>query len=219
MRGGHASLRMEPGVRAPPGVQVVRPGTGGSPALSSAAARPQAGKRAESSRQVDSRRPPRMPEARNSCQDLTRWKKKKPPVRRRVSQICPPPRRPLTVADIRPGMENERLGVVRDSMFQNPLIVKVRPSPHPLAPLRSSPHWASAGPRVSTCSARVPPLPPERGVGSSSSGPDRPGPLPPPRPPALVRSVAGRVVSLSLSFLILKVGREWNSFKGVISRE
>ncbi|EPY83349.1 hypothetical protein CB1_000576096 [Camelus ferus] len=32
--------------------------------------------------------------------------------------------RPLTVADIRPGMENERLGVVRDSMFQNPLIVK-----------------------------------------------------------------------------------------------
>uniref|UniRef100_A0A8C2P480 Cilia and flagella associated protein 77 n=1 Tax=Capra hircus TaxID=9925 RepID=A0A8C2P480_CAPHI len=65
-----------------------------------------------------------MPEARNSCQDLTRWKKKKPPVRRTVSQICPPPRRPLTVADIRPGMENERLGVVRDSMFQNPLIVK-----------------------------------------------------------------------------------------------
>ena len=49
-------------------------------------------------------------------------------------------RRPLTVADIRPGMENERLGVVRDSMFQNPLIVKVRPAPHPPAPLRSSPH-------------------------------------------------------------------------------
>ncbi|KAF4016780.1 hypothetical protein G4228_008294 [Cervus hanglu yarkandensis] len=65
-----------------------------------------------------------MPEAGNSCQDLTRWKKKKPSVHRTVSQICPPPRRPLTVADIRPGMENERLGVVRDSMFQNPLIVK-----------------------------------------------------------------------------------------------
>ncbi|XP_058380351.1 cilia- and flagella-associated protein 77 isoform X1 [Diceros bicornis minor] len=65
-----------------------------------------------------------MPEARSSFQDLTRWKKKKQPVRRTVSQICPPPRRPLTVADIRPGMENERLGVVRDSMFQNPLIVK-----------------------------------------------------------------------------------------------
>ncbi|XP_007453171.1 PREDICTED: uncharacterized protein C9orf171 homolog isoform X1 [Lipotes vexillifer] len=63
-----------------------------------------------------------MPEARTSCHDLTRWKK--PPVRRTVSQICPPPRRPLTVADIQPGMENERLGVVRDSMFQNPLIVK-----------------------------------------------------------------------------------------------
>lgn len=66
-----------------------------------------------------------MPEAGSDDQDLLKWKKKKPPVRRTVSQICPPPRRPLTVADIRPGMENERLGVVRDSMFQNPLIVKV----------------------------------------------------------------------------------------------
>uniref|UniRef100_A0A2K5CA49 Cilia and flagella associated protein 77 n=1 Tax=Aotus nancymaae TaxID=37293 RepID=A0A2K5CA49_AOTNA len=65
-----------------------------------------------------------MPEARSSRQDLTRWKEQQQPVRRTVSQICPPPRRPLTVADIRPGMENERLGVVRDSMFQNPLIVK-----------------------------------------------------------------------------------------------
>ncbi|MBZ3888257.1 hypothetical protein SUZIE_197050 [Sciurus carolinensis] len=64
-----------------------------------------------------------MPEAGDSRQDLARWKKKQP-VHRTVSQICPPPRRPLTVADIRPGMENERLGVVRDSMFQNPLIVK-----------------------------------------------------------------------------------------------
>ncbi|XP_053415079.1 cilia- and flagella-associated protein 77 isoform X1 [Nycticebus coucang] len=65
-----------------------------------------------------------MPEARTSRQDPMPWKKKQP-VRRTVSQICPPPRRPLTMADIRPGMENERLGVVRDSMFQNPLIVKV----------------------------------------------------------------------------------------------
>ncbi|XP_039718861.1 cilia- and flagella-associated protein 77 isoform X1 [Pteropus medius] len=65
-----------------------------------------------------------MPEAKSSSQDLMR-RKKKQPVRRTVSHICPPPRRPLTVADIRPGMENERLGVVRDSMFQNPLIVKV----------------------------------------------------------------------------------------------
>ncbi|XP_014385367.1 PREDICTED: uncharacterized protein C9orf171 homolog isoform X2 [Myotis brandtii] len=63
-----------------------------------------------------------MPEAKSSRQDPLRWTKK--PVRRSVSQICPPPRRPLPVADIRPGMENERLGVVRDSMFQNPLIVK-----------------------------------------------------------------------------------------------
>lgn len=66
-----------------------------------------------------------MPGQGKSRQDFTRWKKKKQPVRRTVSQICPPPRRPLVVADIRPGMENERLGVVRDSMFQNPLIVKV----------------------------------------------------------------------------------------------
>lgn len=75
----------------------------------------------------------RMPGAKNSRQDPLRWKKQ--PVRRTVSQICPPPRRPLTVADIRPGMENERLGVVRDSMFQNPLIVKVsRPhARHPSA--------------------------------------------------------------------------------------
>ncbi|XP_019497039.1 PREDICTED: cilia- and flagella-associated protein 77 isoform X2 [Hipposideros armiger] len=63
-----------------------------------------------------------MSEAKSPRQDLMRWKKQ--PVRRTVSQICPPPRRPLTVADIQPGMENERLGVVRDSMFQNPLIVK-----------------------------------------------------------------------------------------------
>lgn len=73
----------------------------------------------------DSTATPRMPEAGDSRQDLKRWKKKKQQVHRTVSQICPPPRRPLTVADIRPGMENERLGVVRDSMFQNPLIVKV----------------------------------------------------------------------------------------------
>uniref|UniRef100_A0A8C6W5P3 Cilia and flagella associated protein 77 n=1 Tax=Nannospalax galili TaxID=1026970 RepID=A0A8C6W5P3_NANGA len=67
-----------------------------------------------------------MPGPGKTRQDLTRWEKreKKTPVRRTVSQICPPARRPLTVADIRPGMENERLGVVRDSMFQNPLIVK-----------------------------------------------------------------------------------------------
>ncbi|XP_036769365.2 cilia- and flagella-associated protein 77 isoform X2 [Manis pentadactyla] len=66
-----------------------------------------------------------MPEVKSSFQDPMRWtKKQQQPVRRTVSQICPPARRPLTVADIRPGMENERLGVVRDSMFQNPLIVK-----------------------------------------------------------------------------------------------
>uniref|UniRef100_A0A087WQ85 Cilia and flagella associated protein 77 n=1 Tax=Mus musculus TaxID=10090 RepID=A0A087WQ85_MOUSE len=65
-----------------------------------------------------------MPDPAKPGKDLTAWKKKKQPVHRTVSQICPPPRRPLTVVDIRTGMENERLGVVRDSMFQNPLIVK-----------------------------------------------------------------------------------------------
>lgn len=93
----------------------------------------------------------RMPEAKSSRQEPLRWKKQ--PVRRTVSQICPPPRRPLTVADIRPGMENERLGVVRDSMFQNPLIVKVsRPharQPSALAPslvhMDLDPHASGAG--------------------------------------------------------------------------
>ncbi|XP_051836213.1 cilia- and flagella-associated protein 77 [Antechinus flavipes] len=56
--------------------------------------------------------------------ETSRWKKKKKPVYRTVSQICPPPRRPLTIADLRPGMENERLGLIRDSMLQNPLILK-----------------------------------------------------------------------------------------------
>jgi hypothetical protein len=67
----------------------------------------------------------RMSETESSRQDPIRWKKKQQPRRRTVSQICWPPRRPLTVADIRPGMENERLGVVPDSLFQNPVIVKV----------------------------------------------------------------------------------------------
>ncbi|XP_074066943.1 cilia- and flagella-associated protein 77 [Macrotis lagotis] len=56
--------------------------------------------------------------------ETSRWKKKKKPVYRTVSHICPPPRRPLTIADLRPGMENERLGILRDSMLQNPLILK-----------------------------------------------------------------------------------------------
>ncbi|KAH0505229.1 hypothetical protein LTLLF_177875 [Microtus ochrogaster] len=91
-----------------------------------------------------------MPDQAKSRQDFTRWKKKKQPVRRTVSQICPPPRRPLTVADIRPGMENERLGVVRDSMFQNPLIVKVS------ARARSSPPLAPTLPMGSSCRALWP---------------------------------------------------------------
>lgn len=86
-----------------------------------------------------------MPEAKSSGQDLMR-RKKKQPVRRTVSHICPPPRRPLTVSDIRPGMENERLGVVRDSMFQNPLIVKVS-RPHARHPSRSSPTLSTAAAR------------------------------------------------------------------------
>lgn len=41
-----------------------------------------------------------------------------------MSQICPPPRRPMTLAEIFPGCENERMGVVRESMLQNHLINK-----------------------------------------------------------------------------------------------
>ncbi|XP_071621967.1 cilia- and flagella-associated protein 77 [Heliangelus exortis] len=35
-----------------------------------------------------------------------------------------PPRRPLCLAEVEPGTENERLGVARDSMLRNPLILK-----------------------------------------------------------------------------------------------
>lgn len=41
-----------------------------------------------------------------------------------VSDICPPPLLPLTKADIKPGSDNERVGLVRDSMLQNHLILK-----------------------------------------------------------------------------------------------
>lgn len=41
-----------------------------------------------------------------------------------MSDICPPPLLPLTKADIKQGSENERVGVVRDTMFQNHLILK-----------------------------------------------------------------------------------------------
>ncbi|XP_066466968.1 cilia- and flagella-associated protein 77 [Tiliqua scincoides] len=44
--------------------------------------------------------------------------------RRSVSQICPPPRRPMTLAEVFPGCDNDRLGVARDSMLQNHLIAK-----------------------------------------------------------------------------------------------
>ncbi|XP_063001054.1 cilia- and flagella-associated protein 77 [Elgaria multicarinata webbii] len=46
------------------------------------------------------------------------------PRRRSASQICPPPRRPMTLAELHPGCENERLGVARESMLQNHLIAK-----------------------------------------------------------------------------------------------
>ncbi|XP_060118637.1 cilia- and flagella-associated protein 77-like [Heteronotia binoei] len=41
-----------------------------------------------------------------------------------VRDICPPLLLPLTKADIKPGSDNERVGVVRDSMLQNHLILK-----------------------------------------------------------------------------------------------
>ncbi|EFB30074.1 hypothetical protein PANDA_013738, partial [Ailuropoda melanoleuca] len=107
-----------------------------------------------------------MPEAQSSRQDPRRWKKQ--PVRRTVSQICPPPRRPLTVADIRPGMENERLGVVRDSMFQNPLIVKVS-RPHARHPSALAP---SLGTRAAGDSAAKP-RPQSRGPSAAELGKPR----------------------------------------------
>lgn len=111
--------------------------------------------------------------------------------------ICPPPRRPLTVADIQPGMENERLGVVRDSMFQNPLIVKVsRPhAHHPLALVPSLGTHAAGG-FPPSCPGPTAPLRAwhwELQLWSRQTW--TPG-----------RSRAGRIASLTLSFLILKVG-------------
>ncbi|XP_072840805.2 cilia- and flagella-associated protein 77 [Pogona vitticeps] len=49
-----------------------------------------------------------------------------PPLSRRlsVSQLCPPPRRPRTLAEVAPGDEDERLGVARESMLQNPILLK-----------------------------------------------------------------------------------------------
>ncbi|XP_042312302.1 cilia- and flagella-associated protein 77-like [Sceloporus undulatus] len=41
-----------------------------------------------------------------------------------VSDICGPPLLPLTCEDIKRGTENDRLGRLRDSMFQNHLILK-----------------------------------------------------------------------------------------------
>ncbi|XP_038611970.1 cilia- and flagella-associated protein 77-like [Tachyglossus aculeatus] len=41
-----------------------------------------------------------------------------------VHHICPPPLLPLCKEDLNPGMENFRLGKVRDSMLCNPLILK-----------------------------------------------------------------------------------------------
>uniref|UniRef100_A0A8V5GP27 Uncharacterized protein n=1 Tax=Melopsittacus undulatus TaxID=13146 RepID=A0A8V5GP27_MELUD len=44
------------------------------------------------------------------------------------------PRRPLTLAEVEPGSENERLGVARDSMLCNPRILKVRHTVPPHRP-------------------------------------------------------------------------------------
>uniref|UniRef100_A0A8C3PCI3 Cilia- and flagella-associated protein 77 n=1 Tax=Chrysemys picta bellii TaxID=8478 RepID=A0A8C3PCI3_CHRPI len=44
--------------------------------------------------------------------------------RHSANVICPPPLLPLRMAELRPGMENERIGVVRDTMLQNHLILK-----------------------------------------------------------------------------------------------
>uniref|UniRef100_A0A8C9FGA2 Uncharacterized protein n=1 Tax=Pavo cristatus TaxID=9049 RepID=A0A8C9FGA2_PAVCR len=49
-----------------------------------------------------------------------------------------PPRRPLSLAEVTAGSENERLGVARDSMLRNPRILKVSPRGRP-APDRPPP--------------------------------------------------------------------------------
>uniref|UniRef100_A0A8D0EW57 Cilia and flagella associated protein 77 n=1 Tax=Strix occidentalis caurina TaxID=311401 RepID=A0A8D0EW57_STROC len=51
--------------------------------------------------------------------EASRWQRSGP---RRGNPF--PPRRPLTLAEVEPGSENERLGVARDSMLRNPLILK-----------------------------------------------------------------------------------------------
>lgn len=96
-------------------------------------------------------RPPTMAELVSPReQDLKcSLKPQPPPVRRTPSQIFPPVRRPLTVADLRPGMENERLGVVRDSMLQNHLIVKV-------SPLHRPRHLHTSRRTVGSCVVRSP---------------------------------------------------------------
>ncbi|XP_053137588.1 cilia- and flagella-associated protein 77 isoform X2 [Hemicordylus capensis] len=55
---------------------------------------------------------------------LKALKKDRLPRRRSVSQICPPPRRPMTLGELSRGGENERVGVVRETMLQNHLIAK-----------------------------------------------------------------------------------------------
>ncbi|XP_032652694.2 cilia- and flagella-associated protein 77-like [Chelonoidis abingdonii] len=58
-------------------------------------------------------------EASRSPKPFQRLKK-----RHSATVICPPPLLPLRMAELRPGMENERAGVVRDTMLQNHLILK-----------------------------------------------------------------------------------------------
>ncbi|XP_028935127.1 cilia- and flagella-associated protein 77-like [Ornithorhynchus anatinus] len=48
----------------------------------------------------------------------------KTPKKHAIHHICPPPLLPLCKEDLEPGMENFRLGKVRDSMLCNPLILK-----------------------------------------------------------------------------------------------
>lgn len=69
---------------------------------------------------------PPAPETMGDAWKLKIHTKEHLPRRRSASQICPPPRRPMTLAELYPGCDNDRLGVARDSMLQNHLIAKVR---------------------------------------------------------------------------------------------
>lgn len=64
------------------------------------------------------------------------------------------PRQPLSLAEVEPGSENERLGVARDSMLRNPLILKVSPAPSSPSPLPARSHHRHTPPNANRAPGR-----------------------------------------------------------------